>query len=394
MNSERMQRLFRQLLEHDRAGSREMAPATGEVAVTRYTDPDFFQREMRTLFRHYPLAVCHSSEIATGGACMTHDWLGVPMILTRDAQGQVHALLNQCSHRSTRLLDAAEPCSRRSLVCPYHNWVYGLDGGLRRIPDPEGFPTAGERTLDLTALPCAERGGLVFVVPGGGDVFDVDDWAGPLAAELDAFGVGTSVFFRRSAVHRKANWKLVMDAFLESYHIKRLHKDTLARFFRDNLAIIEREGRHLFAMVGREALGEARPDQPDQWDARYHATCSLYFLPNTILIFHPDYTSIINLYPVAPDESVFCHTMLVPHEPADERERAHWNRSFELIDGGVFQAEDYYVAEQMQRGMRCGARDSLLVGRYEQPILEFHAIMDELMAAAEARAVDPARPTG
>ena len=83
------------------------------------------------------------------------------------------------------------------------------------------------------------------------------------------------------------------------------------------------------------------------------------------MIFHPDYTSIISLFPLSPDQTVFAHSMLTPRPPASDQERDHFERSFRLIDQGVFQAEDIFVSEGAQRGMRSGANSALLFGGLE-----------------------------
>jgi hypothetical protein len=91
-----------------------------------------------------------------------------------------------------------------------------------------------------------------------------------------------------------------------------------------------------------------------------------------VAIMHPDYTSLIALYPKSADETVFVHTMLIPEPPANDKARAHYERSFELIDGGVFQAEDIHVCVGAQAGMRSGANTEYICGANEQSLQMFH----------------------
>ncbi len=102
--------------------------------------------------------------------------------------------------------------------------------------------------------------------------------------------------------------------------------------------------------------------------------------PNSVVVMHPDYNSIMTLYPQSADETIFVHSMMTPEPPADDAERAHFERSFELIDGGVFEAEDLRVCIGAQKGLRSGANDSMLFGGFEAWAARFHHRIDEYLA--------------
>ena len=78
-------------------------------------------------------------------------------------------------------------------------------------------------------------------------------------------------------------------------------------------------------------------------------------------------------FPTAPGEIRFVHTMFTPHAARNAKEQAHWDRSFDMIDGGVFSAEDLFISEQIQQGVASGANDSFVLGRFEQHLRRFHA---------------------
>ena len=82
------------------------------------------------------------------------------------------------------------------------------------------------------------------------------------------------------------------------------------------------------------------------------------------------------MFPDAADRTLFVHTMLTPEKPTTEKSEEHWRRSFELLDGAVFNGEDIAVCEQIQRGLACGANDRLLIGRYEQNLRRFHGSLE------------------
>jgi phenylpropionate dioxygenase-like ring-hydroxylating dioxygenase large terminal subunit len=355
------------------------APVTA-IDPKRYVDPAQLAAERETLFRRYPVPVAHVSELPEAGSVLAHDHLGVPILLTRGRDGEIRAFLNACRHRNTKLVEPAESGRRASIVCRYHAWAYGHDGALLNIPCQDQFPGVDRKDKSLVPLPSAVRAGLIFVTPDPQGRIDIDRHLLSLAEDLEAFGVGTSVVFKKVEQIKRFNWKLVVDAFTDGYHIQYLHRHTIAPFFKENCSASERVGDHLRAVVARLPFDEARRLSPAQWDIRQHATYSHYVFPNMVTIMHPDYVSLISLYPRAPGETTYVHTLLTPHAPRDEKERAHYERSFDLIENGVFQAEDLNVSERAQAAFEGGALWPMTLGAMEQSIAEFHRIVDEAVA--------------
>jgi glycine betaine catabolism A len=286
----------------------------------------------------------------------------------------VRAFLNVCRHRGARVLPEQETvCQRQSLVCPYHNWTYRLDGSLAGLPRAEAFPDLYKTQLGLRALPSAVRHGLIFAVldPDAGPI-DPADWLGGLNTDLEAIGMGGHRFYRQHATKRAANWKLIVDAFLEIYHVTRLHAGTIGPFFEDSVSAADPVGRHLRYLTARETTNEIRALSPERWSPQRHATMVHLIFPNSVIVYHPDYISHLGMFPTAADETLFVHTMLTPEKPLDEKAETHWARSFELMDTAVFNGEDLVVCEQIQRGLPSGANDRLIFGRLEQNLRWFH----------------------
>jgi phenylpropionate dioxygenase-like ring-hydroxylating dioxygenase large terminal subunit len=303
---------------------------------------------------------------------------GVSAIVVRDRDGRLRAFLNACRHRATRLVDA--PCQLESFVCPYHKWSYALSGELRGVPHPKAFASIDKREMGLVELPVAERHGFVWLTSSADGSADLDAYLGPLDAELDAFALSEHVVHQRFSCERRANWKLIMDAFLEAYHIKTLHADTLASFFMDARAIVEPAGRHFRGITARRRLPEARALSPDAWPIRELVTPSYLIFPNTNVICHPDYISVVAAFPLAPNRLRWVHWMLIPEAPKDEAARRHWDRTMNLIEHTVFQAEDLHVAELMQRGLETGANRDMLFGQLEFAVPLFHRNIEAALA--------------
>lgn len=369
-------KLFAELVANPARPARLGGTASVDTAI--YLDEGRLARERETLFRRYPIAVAHESEVPEPGSLLAVDTLGLPILLARGRDRRVRAFINACRHRNTKLVKGA--AKKASVVCPYHSWTYGLDGELLNIPCAEQFPGVEKSERGLVPLPCEARHGLVWVVPDPEGSIDLAAHLAGLGEDLDAFGVGSSVVFKKVEQRKKTNWKLVVDAFQDGYHIQYLHRHTIAPFFKDSCSISERVGNHIRAVVARGIFDEAANLPPEQWNIREHATYSHFVFPNTVLIMHPDYVSIIGLFPLSPGETLYTHTLLTPHAPQNEKERDHYERSFDLIENGVFQAEDLEVCERAQAAMEGGATWPMTLGTLETGIKMFHGILDEALA--------------
>ncbi len=341
------------------------------LAVERYLDPARLAAELE-LMRRGPVILGHAAELPRGSRIAV-ERLGLPLLLSRDAQGQVHGHYNVCRHRGMRLVEAGTAACR-NFVCPYHGWTYGLDGRLTGLPHREAFDELPE---GLRAFPLLERHGLLWGWPaleGKAAPQDLDAWLASLGAELDWFGLPQAALFRRVEMDKRCNWKLVVEAFLEGYHIRSLHRNTISPFFLDAAAVSEAVGPHFRSAAARRGLAERAPGAA--LDLRLDCTFTHYLFPNTILIFHPDYASLITLWPQAPDRITWSHALLVPAADLTEELRPHWQKSFELIEQGVFQNEDLYACEGIQAGLASGANSHLQAGRLEYVLNQLHAEWD------------------
>jgi len=372
------------LFAHLDAGTTDMAPGEGRVPVSDYTSPERFAAEQRTLFRRVPIVVGHASEVAAPGSFFTHDALGVPLLVARDGAGAVRAFLNVCRHRGARVVREANGEGKKAFSCGYHAWTYALDGSLLHQPHAEGFPETPRCDRGLVPVPVAERAGLVWAVPAPRATIDLPGFLGPLADELDALALGDHVVHRTATVRRRFNWKLIIDAFLDGSHIRQLHRASVARFFHDHLNVSDPFRPHIRSAVARKGLERARGAPPEVSRFRDVVSLTYFLFPNTVLVLHPDYVSRITIFPEGVDGTAFTHTMLVPAAEATEERRAHWERSWELIHGGVFE-EDMGAAEWIQGGLGSGANETFVCGRHELPILLFHQEIErEILAGGAA----------
>lgn len=343
------------------------------VPAAVYTDPDHWGLEKAALFDRMPQVIAPSALIPEPGMAVPHDDTGRPLLITRDTDGEVHVFLNVCRHRGTRLVEGKEVQCAKRLVCPYHAWTYKLDGKLLALPRPETFPGLDKSENSLVELPSCEAGGLIWFAPEADADFTL---AKKLGEDFSAFGMEESFLFRRKTHHVNGNWKLIMDAFLESYHVTRLHAKTIGPFFKDGITSGDTIGPHARSAVGRlEELESV--DLTDMTALRRVITFAYQLLPATIIVPSPDYVNVMVLMPDAHNHTVVEDFMLIPEEPKTDKARDHWERSWNLLDGGVFAAEDFRAAELGQQGLSTGVVPHLTLGSLETGITRFHETVQE-----------------
>ena len=189
-----------------------------------YSSPDIYALEKERVFMKDWLCVARCEEIAEVGDFITLRIMEEPIVVTRDGNGALHAFANVCRHRGVEV--ASGSGNTREFSCPYHGWLYDLEGRLVGAPymkEAEGFDP---KTCRLTPIGLDVWQGWVFV--------NFDPGCMPLSAFIAAFEEDFGLYrfgdlrlAARIQFDFDCNWKLVVENAMDNYHINTLHKDTL-----------------------------------------------------------------------------------------------------------------------------------------------------------------------
>ncbi|MGR9092148.1 MAG: aromatic ring-hydroxylating oxygenase subunit alpha [Gammaproteobacteria bacterium] len=369
------------LLDYVERGATATCESIYRQPVGEYICADQAAAEKRAFFRQQMLCIGLSARLPERGTFFTDDLSGVPILMTRDAEGDVHAFLNVCRHRGSNV---AQNCgSARAFVCPYHAWTYNLKGELVARPEDAAFAGADRDTHGLTELTTAEHNGMLWVCPTPNLDIDLEEQLAGLSPELAAYKLDTFHHFDSCIIQRRMNWKLIVDTFLESYHFCVLHKDTICSIFYDNLTAFDNWGSN-FRIVSARRTIEALKQQPhSEWNIMPHIVGIYVLFPNTVLVWQLDHIELWHIYPYGdnPDESILRLDLYTPEPAVDKKSRQYWQKNLDLVVK-VVQEEDFPVGETIQHGFHSDAQDHILFGTNE-PALSFfhHAITQSIKAA-------------
>ncbi len=233
--------LTRRALKLARDKTTDLAPAQHTVDARDYTAIERHNRD-RAMLLASPQLVGYVSELPAPGAYCTKTVMGRSILLTRTSDGAVKAFNNVCLHRQSQVVTGCGTAKR--FTCPYHAWTYDNTGHLVALPGREGFPEVAVKSDGLTELPATEFAGFLWVALDPGATLDVAGHLGPLADELDSWGIGRWSPLGEKVLDSPINWKLAIDTFAENYHFATVHQQTFATIARSNCTVFDSYGPH------------------------------------------------------------------------------------------------------------------------------------------------------
>jgi len=326
-----------------------------------YVDPETFRDETEAVLYRNWSGIGFGKDIANPGDVKPVNFLGMPLLLVRDRDGEIGVFQNTCRHRGMILVEEAKNI-RGAIRCPYHSWCYSLKGALRTTPHVGGpghnIHAAIKRDdLGLVRIRSHVWRDVVFVnISGDAPAFTdyasdaIDRWR-----EFDqpmVHGGATSSF----KLEVSGNWKLAVENYCESYHLPWVHPGLNSYSRLEDHYNIEVPGAYSGqgTLVYRQFRGEEGRCFPDfaglsgKWDeaAEYIA---LY--PNVLFGVHRDHAYAIILEPVALDRTVEHVEIYYTEAGATTPVYSEMRDANAKLWRGVFD-EDVFVVEGMQRGRK------------------------------------------
>ena len=185
-----------------------------------YRDPEVLEVEQQRIFSRTWQLVGHVSQLSQQGSYITAQAGVEPVLVLRD-DGELRAFRNVCRHRGSRLLSGAGDCGK-AIRCRYHGWTYRFDGELIGVPEGRSIPGLEKSELGLFPVRVEVLSGLVFVNLDIRAVPLIEQVAG-LAQRLDRWGLERLKVRHEKPTTQPANWKIVVDNYLEGYHVPIAH---------------------------------------------------------------------------------------------------------------------------------------------------------------------------
>ncbi|MBA8824014.1 Rieske 2Fe-2S family protein [Saccharopolyspora lacisalsi] len=324
-----------------------------------YTDPAIFALEQSRIFETQWFCAVRSADIAEPGTYRTVQIGRESVLVSRGRRGEINAFLNVCRHRGARLCTEQQGQVKRSFQCPYHAWTYGLDGKLIAAPNLTDMPDVDRGELGLHHLAVREWLGYAWVCladdpPSFEDtvVADVAERLGG-AEEIGAYDVASLSLGTRITYDVKANWKQIIENFMECYHCATIHPELTEVLpeFADGFAAQYYVGHGAefgddvqgFTVDGSEGA-ERLPGVGEHQNRRYYA---MTVKPQVFINLVPDHVVFHRMFPLAPDRTLIeCDWLYHPDVVASGTDLS---RSVELFDR--VNRQDFDACERCQLAM-------------------------------------------
>lgn len=361
--------LTRRALKLARDQTTDLAPRQHTVHAREYTSLERHERD-RAMLMSSPQLVGYVSELPRPGSYCTKTVLGRSVLLTRTSDGSVRAFDNVCLHRQAQVATGCGTAKRFS--CPYHAWTYDNSGRLVGLPGREGFPEMTLKDDGLTRLPATEFAGFLWVALDPGATLDIATHLGPLAGELDSWGIGHWSPLGEKVLDSRINWKLAIDTFSENYHFATVHKQTFATIARSNCTVFDSYGPHHRLIFPLNTIMELDTAPEDQWNPFHHMVVIYALFPNIVLSVTIANGELFRVYPgEKPGRSVTVHQNSTALDISDDSVATGAQAVFEYAHATV-RDEDYRLAESLQANLESGARERLVFGRNEPGLQHRH----------------------
>jgi choline monooxygenase len=214
------------------AGARfaeDIALSRSETRVPsyRYTSPAFARREHERMWKRVWQMACRAEDIPVPGDFVEYTIGDQSFLVVRGDDGAIRAFANVCRHRGNTLKSGAGHC--REIRCRYHGWCWALDGRLADIPDRHLTTDVADDDYGLAEAAVGEWGGFVFLHPDPATAPPLAEFLGPVMTQLEPYHLERMRATTDVTIRLACNWKVAVEAFLEVYHVQKIHPQLMPR---------------------------------------------------------------------------------------------------------------------------------------------------------------------
>lgn len=362
--------VIQRILNHIDNKSTDIGDQTWLEPSENYRSKQRFSSELMAIRQQFTV-YCPSSALNENGAFIARDVFGIPIIVARNSDGEIKAFKNACRHRGVKV---AEGCGRtKAFVCPYHAWTYDLDGNLKVVPHEHGFPDIEKSQRGLVPIKCVESDGLVFVCVQGEEQTPDKH----LLANIPNIIPNDYQVYQELSIELQANWKIVLESFLEGYHIRSTHTRTFYPIQYDNLNVVEKFGRHNRLTFPYRSIEKLRDKPVNQWSIESCITYVYHLFPNILISNHPGFKTIVILEPLENDRTKQVTYVVTNLDTNIPEKKAFVDGALDIVNKGL--EEDRHVIRLGQLGLATQANEHLEFGLFESAIVNFHSTMSGLL---------------
>lgn len=328
-----------------------------------YYDPAIYEQEVERIFSRLWVCVGRAENIAEVGAYRTVPVGQENVLVVRGRDGMLRAFLNVCRHRGARLCSAEAGKLKGSIQCKYHAWTYGLDGRLIGAPNVLNDEQFDRMAFGLYPVALEVWEGMIWLNLADEPGALMEQVQGPIIERFGSYkpfthyDVGSLRTGKTIVYDVQANWKLLLENFMECYHCGPMHPELCQMLpaFRSGFsdygegeAATFASGVEAFTMTGK-ASRLALPGLSAEERRSYYG---IVLMPGMLINLLPDHVVVHTLTPEGPDRTrVVCDWLFDPEVMAEPNFDPM--DAVELFD--IVNRQDWEVCEMAQHGVRSKA---------------------------------------
>ena len=352
-------------------------PLAAERPNAIFTGRDRFEAEQAKIFKRLPVPVTLEAVLPEPGSVVAIEAYGMPLLVSRTRDGEIRVFINACQHKGSKLIEDCAVHKQGRITCPYHSWTYGIDGKLVGVARADMFQGLDKSRRGLRQLPSQVWGGVVYAQLDGSEP-DFSNLSVEVASDFAALGIPDAHVYGRKVFELKANWKLVLEPFLEGYHVQRLHAASIGNLFVDAPSIVDSFGANIRQVSGRIGYYPAMLDENPDGNVHKLVTHAYTAFPNLVIVTSQYYISAMIIMPRDVDRTTVHYFMLTPEAATNPKAEEVFQRSYELILN-VFGNEDFRAAEISQAGLATGVPETTVYCGLEENIIRYYDALEKLL---------------